>query len=129
MKKVDSFQNMTKLSSLFQLFTEKVTIVEHRHLFTELLFYTSHRECSDKVEEQRALATLGATYLAQCECEQTLKGKRNAYKLAEEAFIKGLEAAEEIKATLKEVDYNDMKGRLFQNLGRLGPYFHGVIQI
>ena len=59
--------------------------------------------------------------MGQCECETTYKGKRETYKQAEQSFIKGLEAINEIQSTLKDVDYMDMKGRLYQNLGNLGP--------
>ena len=89
-------------------------------------YYTFSRECGNKVEEQRALATIGATYMGQCECETTYKGKRETYKLAEQSFIKGLEATEEIQSTLKEVDYMDMKGRLYQNLGNIGLDFFAL---
>ncbi|XP_071174589.1 tonsoku-like protein [Mytilus edulis] len=75
------------------------------------------RSCGNLLEEQRALATIGRTYLFQCD---SARGKQNivkASKQAEEAFCKSLTACENLKQEVKNVEYMEMKARLFLNLG------------
>ncbi|CAC5396682.1 NFKBIL2 [Mytilus coruscus] len=75
------------------------------------------RSCGNLLEEQRALATIGRTYLFQCD---SARGKQNivkASKQAEEAFCKSLTACENLKQEVKNVEYMEMKARLYLNLG------------
>jgi NF-kappa-B inhibitor-like protein 2 len=75
------------------------------------------RSCGNLLEEQRALATIGRTFLFQCD---SARGKQNIVKAsrhAEEAFCKSLTVCENLKQEVKNVEYMETKARLFLNLG------------
>ncbi|KAK3589305.1 hypothetical protein CHS0354_026959 [Potamilus streckersoni] len=78
---------------------------------------TLAKSCNNTVEEQRALATIGRTYFIQYESCRTSKEKELALRKAKEAFLKSLEVCEQLKDTIAETDYQEMRGRLFLNLG------------
>lgn len=71
----------------------------------------------DTVEEQRAWATIGRTYLFQAESEGQTETGCDASEKAEKAFVKSLELCERIKQTLNTKEYMAMKSRIFLNLG------------
>uniref|UniRef100_A0A2C9JSZ2 Tonsoku-like protein n=1 Tax=Biomphalaria glabrata TaxID=6526 RepID=A0A2C9JSZ2_BIOGL len=91
-------------------FTEALEL-QKRHL-------TLARECGNHLEEQRAWATIGRTYLCQTET-RNLQEAAIAGKKAEKAFVKALEMCEKIKSTVKLAEYMAMKGRLYLNLGHV----------
>ncbi|KAL3860427.1 hypothetical protein ACJMK2_010551, partial [Sinanodonta woodiana] len=78
---------------------------------------TLAKSCNNAVEEQRALATIGRTYFIQYESCRTSKERELALRKAKEAFLKSLEVCEQLKGTIAETDYQEMRGRLFLNLG------------
>ncbi|KAM9290585.1 tonsoku-like protein [Gastrophryne carolinensis] len=73
------------------------------------------RSVSSDIEEQRALATLGRTYLYMCE-----GGKEEARTPAEEAFLKSLAIVDErLEGKVSQRELSEMRARLFLNLGFL----------
>ncbi|XP_008278226.1 tonsoku-like protein [Stegastes partitus] len=72
------------------------------------------RSVSDHAEEQRALATIGRTYLFRYESDQS----RNSLEQAEDAFRKSLAIVDDrLEGTVPEREISEMKARLFLNLG------------
>ncbi|XP_063306973.1 tonsoku-like protein [Pelobates fuscus] len=68
------------------------------------------------LEEQRALATIGRTYLYMCEAGRASE----AHGPAEEAFLKSLSIVEEkLEGKVSVVELSEMRARLFLNLGLL----------
>ncbi|KAM7375942.1 hypothetical protein PAMP_005702 [Pampus punctatissimus] len=68
----------------------------------------------DHAEEQRALATIGRTYLFRYESDQS----RNSLEQAEDAFRKSLTIVNDrLEGTVPGREINEMKARLFLNLG------------
>uniref|UniRef100_A0A7N8YG02 Tonsoku-like protein n=1 Tax=Mastacembelus armatus TaxID=205130 RepID=A0A7N8YG02_9TELE len=72
------------------------------------------RSVRDHAEEQRALATIGRTYLFCYESDQS----RNSLEQAEDAFMKSLVIVNDrLEGTVPEREISEMKARLFLNLG------------
>ncbi|KAL6105552.1 tonsl [Pungitius sinensis] len=72
------------------------------------------RSVGDHAEEQRALATIGRTYLFRYESDQS----RNSLNQAEEAFKKSLCIVDDrLEGTVPQREISEMKARLFLNLG------------
>ncbi|XP_073533105.1 tonsoku-like protein [Phyllobates terribilis] len=70
---------------------------------------------SSEVEQQRALATIGRTYLYMCEA-----GDVSARRPAEESFLRSLEIVDEkLEGKVSSRDLSEMRARLFLNLGFL----------
>uniref|UniRef100_A0A8D0A5P0 Tonsoku-like protein n=1 Tax=Sander lucioperca TaxID=283035 RepID=A0A8D0A5P0_SANLU len=68
----------------------------------------------DHAEEQRALATIGRTYLFRYESDQS----RNSLEQAEDAFRKSLAIVDDrLEGTVPGREISEMKARLFLNLG------------
>ncbi|KAE8289979.1 Tonsoku-like protein NF-kappa-B inhibitor-like protein 2 [Larimichthys crocea] len=83
--------------------------LEHQRLHLDLA-----RSVRDHAEEQRALATIGRTYLFRYESDQS----RNSLEQAEDAFLKSLGIVEDrLKGTVSVQEVSEMKARLFLNLG------------
>nr|DBA23868.1 TPA: hypothetical protein GDO54_011585 [Pyxicephalus adspersus] len=73
------------------------------------------KSVSSDIEQQRALATIGRTYLYMCEV-----GKLEAQLPAEEAFLKSLAIVDErLEGNVSQRDLSEMRARLFLNLGFL----------
>ncbi|XP_041928875.1 tonsoku-like protein isoform X2 [Alosa sapidissima] len=69
---------------------------------------------NDAVEEQRALATIGRTYLFRYESDQS----QDSLGQAEEAFRKSLTIVDDrLEGVLPARELSEMKARLFHNLG------------
>ncbi|XP_077477194.1 tonsoku-like protein isoform X1 [Stigmatopora argus] len=71
------------------------------------------RSVRDHAEEQRALATIGRTYLFLFESDQS----RESLEQAEDAFRKSLTIVDHLQGMVQEREINEMKARLFLNLG------------
>uniref|UniRef100_A0A3P9Q8L8 Tonsoku-like protein n=1 Tax=Poecilia reticulata TaxID=8081 RepID=A0A3P9Q8L8_POERE len=71
------------------------------------------RSVGDHAEEQRALATIGRTFLFRYESDQS----KSSLKQAEDAFRKSLAVVDERLGTVPEREIREMKARLFLNLG------------
>ncbi|XP_027857210.1 tonsoku-like protein isoform X1 [Xiphophorus couchianus] len=72
------------------------------------------RSVGDHAEEQRALATIGRTFLFRYESDQS----KSSLEQAEDAFRKSLAVVDErLGGTLPEREISEMKARLFLNLG------------
>ncbi|KAF6721847.1 Tonsoku-like protein [Oryzias melastigma] len=72
------------------------------------------RSVGDHAEEQRALATIGRTYLFRYESDQS----KSSLRKAEDAFRKSLAIVDErLGGTVPEREIAEMKARLFLNLG------------
>uniref|UniRef100_A0A3B4A7G0 Tonsoku-like protein n=1 Tax=Periophthalmus magnuspinnatus TaxID=409849 RepID=A0A3B4A7G0_9GOBI len=72
------------------------------------------RSVSDHAEEQRALATIGRTYLFRFESDQS----RSSLEQAEDAFKKSLVIVNErLEGMVPQREICEMKARLFLNLG------------
>ncbi|XP_047467921.1 tonsoku-like protein [Mugil cephalus] len=72
------------------------------------------RSVRDHAEEQRALATIGRTYLFRYESDQS----RSSLEQAEDAFRKSLAIVDErLDGTVPVREIKEMKARLFLNLG------------
>ncbi|XP_005099958.1 tonsoku-like protein [Aplysia californica] len=85
-------------------------------LFLQKRHLTLARECQNHLEEQRAWATIGRTYLHQAESQDSVQSA-GASKKAERAFAQALEVCEKVKDSLKLPEYMAMKCRLYMNLG------------
>ncbi|XP_069812971.1 tonsoku-like protein isoform X1 [Dendropsophus ebraccatus] len=73
------------------------------------------RSVGSDVEEQRALATIGRTYLYMCEV-----GNVEAQGPAEESFLRSLEVVDnKLEGSVPSRDLSEMRARLFLNLGFL----------
>uniref|UniRef100_A0A3Q2ZER5 Tonsoku-like protein n=1 Tax=Hippocampus comes TaxID=109280 RepID=A0A3Q2ZER5_HIPCM len=84
------------------------TALKHQRLHLDLA-----RSVRDHIEEQRALATIGRTYLFCFESDQS----RKSLEQAEDAFRKSLAIVDDLKGTVPEREIHEMKARLFLNLG------------
>ncbi|XP_041376407.1 tonsoku-like protein isoform X2 [Gigantopelta aegis] len=73
------------------------------------------RSCDNVLEEQRALATIGRTYL--CQSESVGNCSQDTLRKAENAFLEAAEVCERLKSGIKNEEYQEMKARLFLNLG------------
>ncbi|XP_052815390.1 tonsoku-like protein [Mya arenaria] len=75
--------------------------------------------CNDKVEEQRALTTIGNTRLSRHGAATNKQAKVSELEKAKSAFTRSLQLCEELKtdARIKPSEYSDMKSRLLYNLG------------
>ncbi|XP_074547775.1 tonsoku-like protein [Halichoeres trimaculatus] len=72
------------------------------------------RSVRDHAEEQRALATIGRTYLFRYESDQS----RKSLELAEDAFRKSLAiVTDRLEGSVSGREMSEMKARLFLNLG------------
>ncbi|MED6259278.1 hypothetical protein ATANTOWER_020146 [Ataeniobius toweri] len=72
------------------------------------------RSVRDHAEEQRALATIGRTFLFWYESDQS----KNSLKQAEDSFRKSLAIVDErLGGTVPQREISEMKARLFLNLG------------
>ncbi|XP_072221759.1 tonsoku-like protein [Leuresthes tenuis] len=72
------------------------------------------RSVRDHAEEQRALATIGRTYLFRYESDHS----ENSLKQAEDAFNKSLTIVDErLGGTVPQREMSEMRARLFLNLG------------
>uniref|UniRef100_A0A3Q3WFD5 F-box/LRR-repeat protein 15/At3g58940/PEG3-like LRR domain-containing protein n=1 Tax=Mola mola TaxID=94237 RepID=A0A3Q3WFD5_MOLML len=72
------------------------------------------RSVRDHAEEQRALATIGRTYLFRYESDQS----RNSLEQAEDAFRKSLAIVNDsLEGIVSTLEISEMKARLFLNLG------------
>ncbi|XP_068608368.1 tonsoku-like protein [Brachionichthys hirsutus] len=72
------------------------------------------RSVRDHAEEQRALATIGRTYLFRYESDQS----RNSLEQAEDAFRRSLAVVDDcLGGTVSGREISEMKARLFLNLG------------
>ncbi|XP_043998381.1 tonsoku-like protein isoform X1 [Gambusia affinis] len=72
------------------------------------------RSVGDHAEEQRALATIGRTFLFRYESDQS----KSSLEEAEDAFRKSLAVVDErLGGTVPEREISEMKARLFLNLG------------
>ncbi|KAL4234063.1 hypothetical protein ACF0H5_005717 [Mactra antiquata] len=81
-------------------------------------YFLLARECNDVVEQQRALTTIGNTYLEQSSDRNlSIKTRQSISKKAEEAYLKSLQICDKIKGTINEKEYVDMRARNFYNLG------------
>ncbi|CAH1269884.1 TONSL [Branchiostoma lanceolatum] len=75
------------------------------------------RSLANHVEEQRALATLGRTYLLQADSLTGTEGATAALIKAQQAFLKSLDVCDLLRDVVPISDYNEMRARLFLNLG------------
>eukprot|EP00058_Branchiostoma_floridae_P019181 XP_002604670.1 hypothetical protein BRAFLDRAFT_94832 [Branchiostoma floridae] len=75
------------------------------------------RSLANHVEEQRALATLGRTYLLQADSLMGTEGATAALIKAQQAFLKSLDVCDLLRDVVPISDYNEMRARLFLNLG------------
>ena len=88
------------------------------------------KSSKSEIEEQRAYATIGRTYLFQAEMSKDKVQKENALSKAESAFTKSLEVCVSLKKSVAVKDYMEMKCRLLLNLGKFyfgHLYFHKFI--
>ncbi|XP_056408145.1 tonsoku-like protein [Hyla sarda] len=84
--------------------------LKHQHIHLDLA-----RSVSSDVEEQRALATIGRTYLYMCEV-----GDVEARRPAEDSFLRSLEVVDnKLEGKVLSRDLSEMRARLFLNLGFL----------
>lgn len=71
------------------------------------------------MEQQRALTTIGNTFLEQSNDRSfSAKKRRDAGKKAENIYLRSLEVCEQLKETIDEKEFIDMKSRNFYNLGK-----------
>ncbi|XP_057715541.1 tonsoku-like protein isoform X1 [Corythoichthys intestinalis] len=84
------------------------TALKHQRCHLDLA-----RSVGDHAEEQRALATIGRTYLFLFESDQS----RESLEQAEDAFRKSLTIVDDLQGMVPEREINEMKARLFLNLG------------
>ncbi|XP_042244938.1 tonsoku-like protein [Thunnus maccoyii] len=83
--------------------------LKHQHRHLDLA-----RSVRDHAEEQRALATIGRTYLFRYESDQS----RNSLEQAEDTFMKSLAIVNDhLEGTVPGREISEMKARLFLNLG------------
>ncbi|XP_063040219.1 tonsoku-like protein [Engraulis encrasicolus] len=77
------------------------------------------RSVNDAVEEQRALATIGRTYLFRYEADKS----QDSLDQAERAFRKSLDIVDSrLEGVLPPRELSEMKARLFHNLGCIYDY-------
>ena len=86
--------------------------LKHQHRHLELA-----KENSDLAEEQRALATIGRTFLYQAESLRDRDEYQNALQSAESAFLKSMAVCVKLQSTIDTKECMQMKARLLLNLG------------
>ncbi|XP_077435129.1 tonsoku-like protein [Vanacampus margaritifer] len=84
------------------------TALKHQHCHLDLA-----RSVRNRIEEQRALATIGRTYLFCFESDQS----RKSLLQAEDAFRKSLTIVDDLQGTIPEREIHEMKAGVFLNLG------------
>ncbi|XP_077395947.1 tonsoku-like protein [Festucalex cinctus] len=84
------------------------TALKHQRCHLDLA-----RSVGNRIEEQRALATIGRTYLFCFESDQS----RESLKQAEDAFRKSLTIVDDLQETIPEREIHEMKAGVFLNLG------------
>ncbi|KAG8430339.1 hypothetical protein GDO86_017946, partial [Hymenochirus boettgeri] len=90
--------------------------LKHQHLHLDFA-----RSVSSAIEEQRALATIGRTYLYMCDVGRAMEAKGPA----EESFLKSLSVVDEkLEGKVSERELNEMRARLYLNLGLLQNQLH-----
>ncbi|XP_061196939.1 tonsoku-like protein [Saccostrea echinata] len=91
---------------------EKALHFQQRHL-------NLAKKCENLIEEQRAWATIGRTYFIQSENMNNKEACNSVLQKALDAFQKSLQVCEELKkkGDVKEVEYFEMKARLYLNIG------------
>lgn len=89
---------------------DKALKLQQRHLLLA-------RSCDNMVEEQRALATIGRTYLFQTDTERDKSMASAASRKAENSFVQSLEICEKLKSKVSNIEFIEMKTRLILNLG------------
>ncbi|XP_077993880.1 tonsoku-like protein [Glandiceps talaboti] len=72
---------------------------------------------SNHVEEQRALATIGRTYLCQADSIIDVTKEKASLQKAQESFLRSLRICDKLKGTISEKELQEMRARLFLNLG------------
>lgn len=80
------------------------------------------QSCGSVIEEQRAWATIGRTYLFQAEAMKEPTALQGVLKKGEKAFLKSLECCEKLKGDVPNTEYMEMKARLFLNLGEMREF-------
>ena len=76
------------------------------------------RCCGSKIEQQRAYATIGRTHYQQAEtCDAGSAEEKTALDQAEQSFKQSLAVCEDLKTTVSEIEYSEMKARLMLNFG------------
>ncbi|XP_017786274.1 PREDICTED: tonsoku-like protein isoform X1 [Nicrophorus vespilloides] len=83
----------------------------------------------DKLEQQRALATIGHTYLTSYITSGESESNKQALELANKCFLRSLKICESLTG-INKFEHMDMMARLFANLGvvqeQLGNYEAGI---
>ena len=74
-------------------------------------------ENSELQEQQRALATIGRTYLYQAETLRDRDKSSGALQKAESAFLRSMALCAKLQSNIDIKDYMQMKARLLLNLG------------
>ncbi|XP_041828200.1 tonsoku-like protein [Melanotaenia boesemani] len=98
-----------KIGECFAEMENTEAALKHQHCHLNLA-----RSVKDHAEEQRALATIGRTYLFRYESDQS----KNSLKQAQDAFRKSLAIVDErLGGTVPAREISEMKARLFLNLG------------
>ncbi|XP_075050677.1 tonsoku-like protein [Mixophyes fleayi] len=99
-----------KIGECFAELGQYEAALKHQRLHLDL-----SRSVSSDIEQQRALATIGRTYLYMCEV-----GQVEARRAAEESFLKSLAIVDErLEGRVSARELSEMRARLFLNLGFL----------
>ncbi|XP_064599134.1 tonsoku-like protein [Liolophura sinensis] len=101
-----------KIGECFSEIGDFEKALSHQNRYLELA-----KVCGDTLEEQRAWATLGRTYLLKSEGVRERPAVNKASQQAEKAFIHSLEVCEKLKGSIKRDEHMQMKARLLLNLG------------
>ncbi|XP_071354799.1 tonsoku-like protein [Trachinotus anak] len=98
-----------KIGECYAEMGDIVAALKHQQCHLDLA-----RSVRDHAEEQRALATIGRTYLFRYESDQS----RKSLEQAEDAFRKSLAIVNDrLEGTVSAREISEMKARLFLNLG------------
>lgn len=111
-KKMDKAKSHRMIGEMYMLIGEF-----NKALQNEMIYLTTAREENDKIEEQRAYATIGRVHLLHGQSFSDLEKSLKPLRSAEKAFIKSLLICKDLTGKISRIELLDMQARLYLNLG------------
>ncbi|XP_055842219.1 tonsoku-like protein [Episyrphus balteatus] len=111
-KQLDLAKAHRMCGEMCMLLCEFTKALEHIEIYLKTV-----KKLRNKVEEQRAYATLGRAYLLQGQSATDSATALAPLKNAEKAFIRSLLISKELSGQITKLEQLDMQARLFLNIG------------
>ncbi|XP_054733938.1 tonsoku-like protein [Anastrepha obliqua] len=113
-KKLEMAKANRMIGEMFMLLSEFGKAKEHINLYLDIV-----KKLHNKVEEQRAYATLGRAHLlhGQNVIESSKSNAMDPLRQAERAFLKSLLLIKELSGQISKLEQLDMQARCYLNIG------------